>query len=308
MKPKILYVLLGFSILWASVVSFLYIRLKNNPRVIAVTTGLNSSMATDNLQLGELEKVTYLRQYLDRYFNYDSNNFWQTQTSLSFLMAPELRGLRIEEVRRLREKIQQKNLTQKSQLLSLASQAPGQFIAQLAVQITEGQHQTSKLNITLNLELESTERTLENPWGLLVKQMKFLKSNPDEVPFSSLLKIQRNMPLTITLPCAIENIESSSEEEIKTKITTLNISEVQLTTDVALSSPVQMKALCRDSEFDFQVAGSNQEADLFKAFPQSQGRQRKKELPPSNPRYAKPRSKDIYEKTIENVLGIKLEN
>ncbi|HEX7676180.1 MAG TPA: hypothetical protein VF412_18530 [Bdellovibrio sp.] len=306
MKKVVLEILLAIAIIWASTSTFLYLQLKNNPRVVAVTTGVNSSLSQESVQLSELEKITFLRQYLDRYFTYDSNNFWQSQTSLTFLMAPELRASRIDEVRRLREKIQQKNLTQKSDLLSLASQGNNRFSAVISLQLNEDQNK-SILITTLSLELGSTERTLENPWGLLVRKMDFVKSSTDAIAFNSHLKIKPKVPLSITLPCAIENIESSSETTLKTKITTLNVSEIQLSTASSLKEPVQMKALCKDKEFSFDVVSANENPDLFVAFPISAGVERKKEIPTAN-QPGKPRKKDIYEKTIENVLGIKVDN
>lgn len=307
MKKWVLPSLLVITTTWAATSTWLYQQLKNNPKVIAVTTGnTGPSLPQENLQLSEMEKITFLRQYLDRFFNYDSNNFWQTQTSLSFLMAPELRDRRIEEVRRLREKIQQKNLIQKAQLVSLSSTGPNKFSALVTLQITES-NQTSTLNTSWNLELTSAERTLENPWGLLVRRMDMAKSTTDAFQLPTALRIHNTVPLLLTLPCALENIESSSEADLKTKITTMNISEIQLTTAAPLKAPVHLKALCKDTEFSFEVTEAGPEQDLFKAYPATAGVVRKKEVPAPAQRY-RPRPKDIYDKTIEKVLGIKLED
>ena len=224
-------VLFILVLIWAVTSTYMYLRLKNNPMVVAVTTGMNSSpLSQESFQLSEMEKVTFLRQYLDRYFNYDANNFWQSQTSLSFLMAPDLRDRRIAEVRRLREKVQQKNISQKAQLLSLKSLGQNRFEAMMKVQITEEQNKTSDLTMTLQMELGKTERTLENPWGLLVQRMDFTNSSSGALSFDPALKIKEKTPLIVTLPCAIENIESSDEAVLQTKITTWNVSEIQLTT------------------------------------------------------------------------------
>ncbi|MDG0817792.1 hypothetical protein [Bdellovibrio svalbardensis] len=306
MKKKLLEILLSLAILWAATSTFLYVQLKNNPRVVAVTTGLNSPSSPENFQLGEMEKITFLRQYLERYFNYDSNNFWQTQASLSFLMAPELRDRRLEEVRRLREKIQQKNLIQKAQLISLSSKGPNSFEALITQQLIEGQNKTSDLNITIQMELSTTERTLENPWGLVVKHMEILAPTTDAAPFNSHLKIIAKNPLIITFPCAIQNIENSNEADVKTKITTFNVSEIQITTAKGLSAPVTMKALCKDSEFSFELSAVDKQQDLFKAFPLESGTARKKDLPTST--QPKVRKKDIYEEAVERALRSKGSN
>lgn len=305
MKKRLLEFFLAAAILWGAISTFLYLQLKNNPRVVAVTTGLNSSFSQENFQLGEMEKITFLRQYLERYFNYDSNNFWQTQASLSFLMAQDLRDKRLEEVRRLRDKIQQKNLIQKAQIVSLASSGKNSFTALINQQIIEGQTKTSDLNITLHLELAATERTLENPWGLLVKRMDFQKSTTEMSAFENHLKITQKIPMIITFPCAIQNIENANEAVLKTKITTFNVSEIQITTAESLKAPVAMKALCKDLEFSFEIVAADQNQDLFKAFPLQSGVVRKKEQLGSSPQV---RKKDIYEEAVEKALRSKGSN
>ena len=303
MRPHLWKILCGASVIWAVSVSVLYWRLKNNPRVIAVTTDMSGrSESLQNFQLGEMEKLTFVRQYLDRYFNYDSNNFWQSQTSLSFLMAQDLREKRIQEVQRLREKIQAKALNQRGQLLSLVQLGVDSYRALLMVQISEEANKNSELFISLNLKINNTERTLENPWGLLVTQMDFLKSSPEKVQPADSLNIKEKTPLVITFPCAIENIESTPESTLETKITTLNVSEIQLTTKSALKAPVAMTAFCKDREYHFSVKSDSQETDLFRSFTLATSAVRKKDISTG-----KPAKKDIYEKTIENVLGIQLE-
>ena len=304
MRQHLWKILCAASIIWAVSVSILYWRLKNNPRVIAVTTDMSGhSESLQNFQLGEMEKLTFTRQYLDRYFNYDSNNFWQSQTSLSFLMAPDLREKRIQEVQRLREKIQTKSLNQHGQLLSLIGLDSDIYRALIVVQISEGSSKNSELFISLNLKLTGTERTLENPWGLLVTTMDFIQSSPEKKLPADSLNIKEKTPLVVTFPCAIENIDSSPESTLETKITTLNVSEIQLTTKAALKSPVAITALCKDREYHFTINGAPKEADLFRSFALDTGAIRKKDSSSG-----KPAKKDIYEKTIENVLGIKVEN
>ncbi|WP_246845654.1 hypothetical protein [Bdellovibrio sp. ZAP7] len=136
MKKHLWQILFAASFLWASVVSVLYWQLRSNPRVIAITTDMSGADKDrpQNFQLSEMEKVTFMRQYLDRYFTYDSNNFWQSQTSLTFLMSQNLREKRIQEVQRLRDKIQSKSLNQRSLLLSLTNTGGNQYRALLSLQ------------------------------------------------------------------------------------------------------------------------------------------------------------------------------
>jgi len=299
MKSRILTALLGFCLLWAVTVTVLYWRLKNNPRVVAVTTeAVKENLQTQ--QLADIERLTFLRQYLDRYFSFDSNSFWQSQTSLAFLMTPSLGEARIREVSRLREKIQQKNLSQLGQLRLLSQTGDGGFDAQIYLQTTESS-QKNNLTVFVHLKLHNTERTLENPWGLLVQEMTFLSSSPVEATLKSQIRIKAKSPTFLTLPCAIENIENPDEKNIKIKITTLNVSELQVTAVNHLTSPVKVSAVCRDLEYIFELLPALREQTLFVTFPQASGVPRKRDSNRS------PRKKDIYDKTIENVLGIELE-
>lgn len=298
MKNRTLIALLLLSFIWAVTVSILYWRLKSNPRVVAVTMEAGKE-ALQNKQLGEIEKMTFLRQYLDRYFSYDSNSFWQSQTSLAFLMSPPLGESRIREVGRLREKIQQKNLSQLGQLRSLKQIPDGRFAAVVFLQITENS-QKNDLYVTTLLKLQDTERTLENPWGLLVEEMTFVKTSPQAIPFAPVAYIQNQNPSLLTFPCALANIENPDEENLKLKITTLNISELQITARHELKASLSLVASCKDVEFKFELRPSEGERTLYLAFPTQAGAPRKT-------RFTGPRQKDIYEKTIENVLGIELD-
>ncbi|WII71383.1 hypothetical protein QJS83_13015 [Bdellovibrio sp. 22V] len=305
MKTKILSALLIFSLVWAVSVTVLYWKLKNNPRVVAVTMNVGQE-SLQNLQLGEMEKLTFLRQYLDRFFNYDSNNFWQSQTSLAFLMAPALGEERVREVSRLRAKIQQKNFSQLGKIQSLRQTKNGAYEALVHLQTMDGatKNTSAKRNdlyVTVMLTLINSERTLENPWGLLVQSMNFANSTPQEPPFQSEVFVQAKSPTLVTFPCAIENIENPDEKNLSIKITTLNVSELQVSPAPGLQLPVKLNATCKDSEFAFELKAHEEARHLFVAFPVSAGQIRKKETP-------KIRKKDVYEKTIENVLGIELDN
>lgn len=306
MKTKVLAALLFLSLLWAGSVSYLYWKLKNNPRVIAITTEVGKE-SLQNVQLSEMEKVTFLRQYLDRYFNFDSNNFWQSQTSLAFLMSPQLGETRVREVSRLREKIQQKNLSQSGQLKWLRQKQDGSFAAQVYIQVQEGGEssegrQKKELYTSLTLKLQNTERTLENPWGILVQEMTVNSSSANATVVSKDIRVQTSATTLLTFPCAIENIENPAERNLQIKITTLNVSELQMTPQKELTYPTELVAWCKDTEYHLQLVKADSERELFVAIPTSLGQARAKEA--GIPR---PRKKDVYEKTIENVLGIKVE-
>lgn len=295
MRARILLVLLLVTSTWALTVSLLYWRLKSNPRVIAITTDLNKNLQ-QSLQLDELEKLTFLRQFLERYFQYDSNTFWQTQTSLAFLLAPDLRAQRLTEISRLKEKVQSKNISQNAQLLHIQQNTAGMYKAMLRLRLTEASSKVSDIQVHLHIQLENTERSMENPWGLAVKEMTFLSEEPAE---QVNLALKAGKPVLITFPCALETIENPREDLLQTKITTLNVSELQLTALKDLNEELPFLALCKDKEFRLIVVKSTAERTSFLALQESAAQKRSSSAI---------KKKDVYDKTIENVLGIKLEN
>ncbi|MBO9668197.1 MAG: hypothetical protein J7501_15455, partial [Bdellovibrio sp.] len=260
MRQNVWKILFAVCLVWALIVSGLYWQLKSNPRVVAITSDMAlRDRGSQTAELNEMEKITFLRQYLERYFTYDSNNFWQSQTSLAFLMGPELREKRIQEVQRLREKIQSKTMNQKSQLLSLVSNGKDSYSAVLSIQISEDKGKISSIILSTVLSLTTAERTLENPWGLLVNKMDILLASQDQAKIASDLGVSRDTPLVITFPCAIENVESTSES-LQTKITTLNVSELQLSSKTSLSVPIQLTAFCKEKEYHFTLSETKSHA------------------------------------------------
>ncbi|MNK07439.1 hypothetical protein D3C87_253530 [compost metagenome] len=299
MKNKVLSALLVLSVLWASASTFLYLTLKNNPKVVAITTGEMNKSNMANFQLSEMEQLSFVRQFVEQYFNYTSNNFWQTQTTLAFLMDSPLRQKRIEEVSRLREKIQKKTLSQKALLKSITLEGADTYKIDLTLQINEEGQAPQELPTQAVLQIKATERTLENPWGLLITSMDFASNPPTS--FDSVMSLKEQSPSVATFPCAIENIENPQEDTLKTKITTLNVSELQLMLQKPLNELLILKAFCKNNEFSIVVQPSTKRQTLFKSFPMTAAVERKVDTSKG------PRKKDIYEKTIEDVLGIKVE-
>ncbi|NUN07476.1 MAG: hypothetical protein HUU57_17155 [Bdellovibrio sp.] len=307
MRTRILSALLFLVFAWAVTVTYSYWKLKNNPRVVAVTMDPGKE-TLQNMQMGEMEKGTFVRQYLERYFNFDSNNFWQSQTSLAALMTVHLGEARVKEVGRLREKIQQKNLSQSGQVKSLQQLQDGSYEAVVYIQVQEGSGSHSaettpkkELYSTLHLTLENTDRTLENPWGLLVSEMTVQSSVAKPLPLPESIRLQVGHSTLIIFPCAVENINNPAEQNLQIKITTLNVSELQLTPTEGIVLPTEISAICKDVEYKLNLTAGNKERDLYVSIPASAGILRPKEVAP------KPRKKDSYEKTIENVLGIEVD-
>ena len=105
-KSKILSLLCIFLSLWAIAMTYQYLQLKKNPLLIKLPDSHDGGLEA-------LEKVNFLRQFSDRFLNYDRDNFWQTQLTLTSLMAPTLQKERKSEIQRMKEVIEKKILLSK---------------------------------------------------------------------------------------------------------------------------------------------------------------------------------------------------
>jgi len=288
-KNKVLYGLLIIVTAWALIVSGLYWRLQQHPKIIA----FNSER-----QAGDIERIRFLRQFIERYFTYDSGNFWQTQTSLAALLSPDLRETRLNDIQRLRDKVSKKNISQTVNTQWIEQTQKDHFLVHVQLLINE-EARVNAISENIDLNLQDTERTLENPWGLLVSLLDFTVG-PRDLPMT--LQMRPGSSAIVTLPCAVESFQNPATPTLTAKITTFNISEVQLSLIENLKQPVQLVALCKDLEFHWTVQQSLTTLNVFEEFPSKTGSARIKES--KTPVH----KKDAYDKTIENVLGVKVDN
>lgn len=300
MRPPTLKFLLVINFFWALTASSLYLHLRSNPRVIALP--LEPSSGIHSQSLADIEVNNFLRQFLEQYLNYSSQTFWQSQMNLTQLMTRSLAESRIHEIQKSKEKIHSKNISQKGTILKITELAKNKYRSEVKVSLNENSQTKNILFLNLMIELIPSDRTMENPWALLVSDIQIQSSTSQEPSFLKQLQTRIGRTSFLTLPCAIENIENPDDKNLKIKITTMNISEIQLSTSSKIL-PTKLIASCREQEFQFDLKSDSQEHTLFLNFPVLAGQSRSNK----NQLGAK-KEKDIYDKTIEKVLGVKLDN
>lgn len=289
-----------FLFIWAVTATVLLLR---NPG--AFSAPLKKALPMDletqtSKSVRSFENVGFLRQFLEQFFTYNSSNFRQTQTALAFSMESSLRQSRLSEIERLKDKLANKAYAQKARLLSMVQTQDHQYDAVLEVQISDsGKEQL--FFMVAQVALKEVGRSLENPWGREVMTMSLQPqtSNPLADQGRQIAMSPEN-PLLLSFNCAVENIRLAKDSTIAAKMTTMNVSEVQLITKEALPEMgVKVGANCKDENFEIEIKSSTTSTTVFLDI---------------DKRYAKQRSattgqkkKNAYQKTLEDQLDFIIE-
>lgn len=222
------------------------------------------------------ESIAFAREFSEKFLTFSSYNFKSTQTAVAFLLEPEIRASRLLEIDRLREKLERREVVQKAKLVSMV-QWPNEadrFQADVSVELEEGVGSTmvrSQFVTQLEFRISRTERTTQNPWGFLVSGLKYnLKSelngsgvsagpvnslgkNEGKELASPVLSLRPGTALLVRFPCSIENVELPKGTPVRVKLTTLDISELQMKSTVALDGEQKLRAVCRDHVFNLRL-------------------------------------------------------
>lgn len=206
------------------------------------------------------ESIAFAREFSERFLTFGSYNFNATQTALAFLLADDARGERLSEIDRLREKIEKRDVNQRAKLLTLVQwpNEPEHFRAELLVELEEGAGESvvkNQFSTKLEFRIQRAERTAQNPWGFLVSDLKYQPVEAvSATPLTAtLLSLRPETSLLVRFPCSIENVELPKGTSIRVKLTTLDISELQMTSSVPLESDQTLKAICRDRIFSLKI-------------------------------------------------------
>jgi hypothetical protein len=290
---KILVFLNLMLFAWAIVFTNKFYELKKNPVVMTPTTNLASLD-----QISSLEKVNFLRQFSDKFLNYNSQNFWQSQLALTSLMGASLQEERKNEIQRLKSAIENKSFAQKSELISIASTNPDNYQAIFDI-ISEESGKAQNFRIQIHYSIESTTRTIENPWGLIISALKISKQ-PSIVqdPSAITLSLNHDNPVLLNFPCQVENIEIPNQSALSFKLTTLNTTEVQVIRKNKIDQKLSAKARCRNGFFIFEILPVGDVQTLFLNFNSNWIKQEHQAKKSNHP---KPKSQ--VQKTVEEELG-----
>ena len=209
------------------------------------------------------EGIAFAREFSERFQTFEARTFKVSQIATAFLLDDNSRAQRIGEIERLEDKIVRGEVSQRARLMNLERQpgASESFRADLDVELREGLGErglVSEFKTRLHFDLERVDRTSQNPWGFRVAHLRqevIANAAPKApVDINPLFHLRVGTAVLVRFPCSIENVELAKGTSVRVKLTTFDISELQLKTEQALSGEQSVKAVCRDHEFKMRVA------------------------------------------------------
>lgn len=226
-----------------------------------------SSTATKDDGFEAFEGIAFAREFSERFQTFDSRNFKATQTATAFLFDDKDRADRLVEIERLQEKLERRDVVQKARLLTLMRLPNGgdRFRADLQVELNEGAGVApirSQFVTRLEFNLIRSERTPQNMWGFRVAHLtqQVLPSASATIDTANEFSLRPGVAALVRFPCSIENVELPKATSVRVKLTTLDISELQMKTDTALPLEQTIRAVCRDRAFTMKVRAETAEA------------------------------------------------
>lgn len=209
------------------------------------------------------ESIAFAKEFSERFQSFDSETFRNSQMAVAFLMSDEPRAQRISEIERLQEKIEKAVIKQSARLMTL-TKLPGsaeRFRAKLQVDLSEGSGARavkSRFFSELEFSVERTARSSQNTWGFLAKELsqRVLPADSDrsmEPVQNPVLRLRPKIASLVRFPCPIENVELPKGTKVRVKLTTLDISELQMRTETSFEGDQPIRAICRDRAFTMKL-------------------------------------------------------
>lgn len=221
------------------------------------------------------QEFIFLRQFILQYFSYDSENFRQTQASLTNLMQPSLRERRLDEISLLQERSEKKSFRQTVEILNIEKTEEKTY--QVTAKVTSYEEaQKNEIYVNVGLLLGPSDPSAENPWNYAVADIVVKSlSTPAATPSAKSIALQANQILTLQFPCAIENVSGLSEELWTYKIITTQTSEVQLSLQQPLVPKQNVQFNCGEQSFELTLESmSGFPVDIYRSVPLSTAKPR----------------------------------
>jgi hypothetical protein len=250
-----------------------------------------------------LERTAFAHQFQERLLNYDRSNFAPGQTALTFLMAEPLRQRQLAELAE-RAGSREREFQQSARLRRLRAVADDRVMATGRLKGREDAA-TWDLDYEVELGLGTLARSIENPWGWQVRELE-VRTRPatrEQGEPTLALALSSATPTILSFPCFVQNIQAPKTLPVRIKLTSMNVSEVQLHRTEGALEPATLEARCAERVFPLTIrdAAPGEASDLRVEIDENDGLAKK---------IADRRGKksEAYEKTLEAELGFVVED
>lgn len=233
---------------WALVTTGLWLRARRGPDSVV------SPILASEPGVSALERIAFAQQFQERLLNYDQANFAPGQTALTFLMAEPLRQRQLADLSE-RAGSRQREFQQTARLSRLRSRGENGVTAAGRLKGRE-ESATWELEYEVDLELEPLARSIENPWGWQVRElaMRTRSKSEESRPTTTPLALSTTSPTILSFPCFVQNIQTPKDLPVRIKLTSMNVSEVQLHRTEGRLTPTVIEARCADRVFPLALS------------------------------------------------------
>jgi hypothetical protein len=206
---------------------------------------------------GEIQRVLFIRHLLGRYFNYDSATFTQLQTSILDLMTEELRAKRTAEIDRISSKVTATKVNQRGNLRTISWLGDLKYQAKVHVAVDENGRKSS-LASELEIELQESEITVSNPWGLKIRALNFRATPVAQTALPKKLNLSLGHAGLISFPCYLKSNSASKPYRVKesSESPTDLAFEVQEIPEGKLED-LNLKVACSTTSYDIASTGES---------------------------------------------------
>lgn len=133
--------------------------------------GAARTVSEKNDLIFKKELVSFIRYFLEQYYNYSDKDYLLKMNEATELMSEELWLYKKEDLQKTANDLKAVPLIQEARLLSIDLLESHNVEAELELSITT-RLQTVKTKLKVELEISEKERSLKNPWGYQIKGLK----------------------------------------------------------------------------------------------------------------------------------------
>lgn len=170
-REIIKYSIVGVLLFWALVVSIALL-MKRDHLVVVKVDEYGTTVLTDSSPLVvSLETENFLNNFVGLFYNYTSENFdSHIERSLEFLDA-SVADKFIPKLNSMSDKVKTRQTLQTATAAKIVKVKDGHYQIEMVVNRTTG-NEESPDSYKLDVELERTHRSLENPYGMLITKLE----------------------------------------------------------------------------------------------------------------------------------------